>query len=131
MPVPLVTASHATLIENQRLRRNRSDTDDAESAGRNFDQLRIGQVDQCRVVSHLGEVTAFSRLLRTVLLVHRQPRKANHMVVFCREVNGFAKRDATSRRWFGLLCERRTWSGDKQQPEDRGSNRHDCSPVRG
>jgi hypothetical protein len=31
----------ATLIQNQRLRRNRSDTDDTEAAGGNFDQLCI------------------------------------------------------------------------------------------
>ena len=37
--------THATLIENQRLRRNRSGTDDAEPAGWNLDQLCIRQVD--------------------------------------------------------------------------------------
>ena len=93
--------SDATLVENQRLRRNRSATDDAEPAGGNLDQLGIRQVDQRRVVSHLWKVAALGHLLRAVLLVDRQLREADRVVVRQRQVDGFAKRDAPGRRGSG------------------------------
>ena len=107
--------THAALIENQRLRRNRSGTDDAEPAGRNFDQLRIRQVEQCRVVSHLRKVRALRHLLRVLLLLDRQLREADRMVVRQRQIDGFAKRDAPGRRRLGLLGECRARAGAKEQ----------------
>jgi len=123
--------AHATLIQNQGLRRNRSGTDDAEAAGRNFDQLCIGQVHQGRLVSHLWKVIALGRVFRVVLLLHRQPREADSMVVRQRQVDGFTKRDASGRRRLGLLGECRARTCGDEQREDRGSNRHDWSPVPG
>jgi hypothetical protein len=72
--------THAALVENQRARRHRKAADDAEPAGRNFDQLRIREADHRRVVCYLGKVRALRRLLRVVLLVNRQLRETDRMI---------------------------------------------------
>jgi hypothetical protein len=107
--------THATLIEDQRLPRNRRDPDRAEPAGGNFDQLCIRQMEEGRLVSHLWKVIALGDVLRAVLLVDRQLREPDPMIVCQRQVDGFGKRDAPGRRGLGLLRECRTRRRGEEQ----------------
>jgi hypothetical protein len=117
--------THAALIENQRLRRNRIGADNAEAAGGNFDQLRIRQVDEGRVVSQLGKVGALRDLFRTILLIDRQLREADRMVVRQRQVDGLAKCDTPGSRRFGWLGECRGCGRGQEQRKDPNSKCHD------
>ena len=101
MPVPLVAGTHATLIEDERLRRHGSDADEPEPAGWYFDQLCVAQVNQGRVVSHLWKVTAPGHVLRALLLFNRQAGETDNMVARKRQVDGFTQRYAPGRRRLG------------------------------
>src|SRR5262245_32270783 len=104
--------------------------DAAESADGDFNQLCVRHADHRRVVPHRRKVRALGRVLHALLLLDRQACKTDHMVARQREIDGFAKSDASGRRRLGLLREQRARTGGKQQREYRASDRHDWPPVR-